>query len=108
MEEKMEEKFEQWAVVELFGHSRIAGKISEMTIGGCSFVRVDVPANDGRPAFSKIFGQGAIYSMLFVDEETAMGAVAMLPEQPVCAFSARSMIEGIEKSQMHTGGELPL
>jgi hypothetical protein len=35
---------EQWAIVEIFGHQRIAGRLTEQTIGGCSFVRVDVPA----------------------------------------------------------------
>ena len=32
-----------WAIVEIFGHQRIAGFLSEQTIGGQSFVRVDVP-----------------------------------------------------------------
>lgn len=37
-------KFESWCIVELFGHQRIAGLVTEQTIGGCNFVRVDVPA----------------------------------------------------------------
>jgi len=44
---------ELWAVVELFGHQRIAGKISEHNLGG-TFVRVDVPSVGGRPAFTKL------------------------------------------------------
>lgn len=43
----MSEKFEQFAVVELFGHQIIAGKVSEQVIGGQGFVRVDVPAIEG-------------------------------------------------------------
>jgi len=57
------EKFESWAIIEIFGHSQIAGKVSEASIGGCSFIRVDVPECDGKPAFTKFYGQGAIYSM---------------------------------------------
>lgn len=45
----MSEKFEQWAIVDLFGHTRIAGKVSEQVIGGCSFVRVDVPERGDGP-----------------------------------------------------------
>jgi hypothetical protein len=27
-------KFEEWAIIELFGHTRIAGKVTEATIAG--------------------------------------------------------------------------
>jgi hypothetical protein len=63
------EKFESWAVVELFGHQRIAGKVTEATIGGCSFLRVDVPKTEKRQAYTKYFGNGAIYAMTPCDEE---------------------------------------
>lgn len=36
-------KFDHWCIVESFGHERIAGRVTEQTIGGCSFIRVDVP-----------------------------------------------------------------
>ena len=45
-------KFEEWAVLELFGHQRLAGLVSEVQIGGASFVRVDVPHEDKRKAGS--------------------------------------------------------
>lgn len=64
------QKFEEWAVVELFGHQRIAGKVSEATIGGCAFVRVDVPQT-AKPAYTKYFGNGAIYAMTPCDEAVA-------------------------------------
>jgi len=63
------EKFESWAVVELFGHQRIAGKVTEATIGGCSFLRVDVPKTEKRQAYTKYYGNGAIYAMTPCDEE---------------------------------------
>jgi hypothetical protein len=44
--------FETFAIVELFGHSIISGKVSEQVIGGASFVRVDVPAVDGTEAYT--------------------------------------------------------
>lgn len=34
------EKFEEWAIIDLFGHQKIAGRISEQQIGGSSFVHV--------------------------------------------------------------------
>lgn len=35
--------FEGWAILELMGHRRLAGHISEAQIGGASFIRIDVP-----------------------------------------------------------------
>lgn len=78
----MEQKnFEEWAIVELFGHQKIAGRISEQAIGGCSFVRVDVPKTNTVPAFSRLFGNGAIYSITITDERSAtIAAQAFTPE----------------------------
>jgi hypothetical protein len=83
---------DQWALVELFGHSRIAGKISEHTLGGCSFVRVDVPENGTTPGFTKLYGQGAIYAISFVSEEIARGLVKRLEIAPVQSYELPMMI----------------
>lgn len=36
-------KYEGWVVLELMGHRRLGGYLSEETIAGASFVRIDVP-----------------------------------------------------------------
>lgn len=68
-------KFEQWAVVEIMGHRKFAGFVSEQSIGGSSFVRVDIPESETRgeklPAFTKLFGSGSIYCISPCTEETA-------------------------------------
>lgn len=43
-----------WAIVELFGHSKIAGEISEQTIAGGPFLRVDVPETERESAFTRL------------------------------------------------------
>jgi hypothetical protein len=40
------EKFNQWAILELLGHRRLAGCVSEETIAGVSMLRIDIPAGD--------------------------------------------------------------
>jgi hypothetical protein len=65
------QKFDCWAVLELFGHVRLAGRVTEASIGGCSFLRVDVPKEDGEIDFTRYFGNDAIYSMTPVTEEVA-------------------------------------
>ena len=89
----MTDRFEQWAIVELFGHTKIAGKVSEQVIGGCSFVRVDVPAVNAQQSYTKLYGQGAIYAMTFVDEETAAAAAKAMRQEPIDSWSARRMLE---------------
>jgi hypothetical protein len=79
----MAEKFEQFAVVELFGHQIIAGKVSEQVIGGQGFVRVDVPAVDGQEAFTKFYGAGAIYAITPCDENTVLASVMGLRTKPI-------------------------
>jgi len=64
-----QERTEMWAIIELFGHQRIAGFVTEAEIGGCSFIRVDVPGVDGSAPITKFYGNGAIYSMTPVSEE---------------------------------------
>ncbi|TAM15927.1 MAG: hypothetical protein EPN65_16570 [Pandoraea sp.] len=95
------EKFDQWAIVELFGHQRIAGRITEQTIGGCAFVRIDVPAceADGSipatQAFTKLFGNGAIYGVSFVDEQTARIAARQLRVQPINTYELRRALQDL-------------
>ena len=56
-------KFEEWALVELFGHQKIIGKVSESVLAGGAFLRVDVPESQAKPAYTRFFGPGAIYSI---------------------------------------------
>lgn len=84
MDKVMEpEKFESWAIVELYGRTRIgrtriAGKVSEQTIDGCSFVRVDVPECNGQKPYSKLFGLAAIYAMTPCSGEVARAALKQI------------------------------
>ena len=75
--------FEGYAVIELFGHNMIAGHVSEESIGGVSFVRVDVPPVDGHPGYTKFFGGTAIYAITPTSEETAQVAAEKLCIRPV-------------------------
>jgi hypothetical protein len=87
----MTTKFEQWAIVEVMGHARFAGWVTEQTIGGAALIRVDVPELDGRPAFCKMFGASAIYSITPVDEATARLAAGQFGEQPIPVYIPRAL-----------------
>ena len=85
------EKFDKWAIVELFGHQQIAGRVSEAQIGGCSFVRVDVPEVGEQKGFTKFYGNGAIYAITITDEETARAAATYYRQQPIEEWTLRDM-----------------
>jgi hypothetical protein len=62
-------KFDEWAIVEVMGRQTFAGRVTEQIFGGTSFVRVDVPAVNGTPAFTKLIGAGSIYAITPTTEE---------------------------------------
>ncbi len=83
----------QFCIIDLFGHTQIAGLVSEQEIAGQSFLRVDVPEVDGQKAFTRFYGQGAIYSILPVDKETGMVAVKALRVNPVNSWTVQDIIK---------------
>ena len=76
-----------WALVEIMGHKRFAGRITEQVVAGQGFIRVDVPEveADGEKveAFTKIVGPSSIYSITPVSETVARAMAAMMRERPV-------------------------
>ena len=83
------EAFRSWGMLDLFGHVRLAGELSEETIGGCHFIRVDVPEVGVIPAHTRFFTQGAIYSMTPMAEATARKLANYLQSTPVNAYELR-------------------
>jgi hypothetical protein len=91
--EPKEKAFNEWALVELFGHQKIVGKVSEATLAGGAFLRVDVPAFDGAAAFTRFYGPGAIYSINPVTEEIARGLLEHYRHEPVSRFELPQIAE---------------
>lgn len=88
-------------MVELFGHQRLAGRITEQTIGGQSFVRVDVPEvrierhGSGQliiAAHTKSFGAGAIYAISWCDERAARAAAQSIRHEPISVFALKDAL----------------
>lgn len=81
------EQFEAWGLVELFGRQQVAGRLTEQTVGGCHFLRVDIPDNSESGYFTRLFTQGAIYGVTLTDEATARRAAASWGGKPLVALS---------------------
>lgn len=67
----------EWAVVEIMGHRKHAGRTREVERFGAKFVRVDVP-NKGDPAehgwTTHFYGGAAIFSFTLAEEAACLRA----------------------------------
>ena len=86
------QKFQEWAIVEIMGHKRFAGLVTEQAIGGTSFVRIDVPQVElperMLPAFTKLFGAASIYCISPCTEETAKAFAAQIRSESFSLYEA--------------------
>jgi DNA polymerase III epsilon subunit-like protein len=80
-------------IVEIFGHAQIAGKVSEQTIAGQGFIRVDVPKTSKRDGFTRFYGPGAIYAMTPVDEKIAALMAEKLEIEPVSEWTLQRAMQ---------------
>lgn len=71
------------AIVELFGHRRIAGFVSETQIAGAAFLSVEVPSLDNKDGFSRYYSANAIYCINPVSEDVMNDAVRSFGLLPV-------------------------
>ncbi len=90
-------KFEIFAIVELFGHNKIAGKVTETTIGGGNFIRIDVPEIPEVPAWTRFLNPSAIYAINPVTEEVAKGYAARLVSKPIESWDAREVLKRMDE-----------
>lgn len=89
----MENKFELFAIVELFGHQKLAGKVAEQSIGAATFIRIDVPETKTQPAYTRLVNPSAIYAINPTTEEVANMKAQQLESKPIEAWDIREMQE---------------
>lgn len=91
----MNEKLELFAVVELFGHQKIAGKVTEQSIGPATFVRVDVPESEKQPGFTRLLNPSAIYAINPVTEEVMKYMAGRFEAKPIESWDIQKMYEKV-------------
>lgn len=100
-----QEKFDLWCVVELFGHSRIAGRCTEQNVAGTNMLRVDVPETSNQPGFTRFLSSGAIYAINPVSEGVARQIAENLQIQPVNIWDVSHLVD--QKLKSLQDGESP-
>lgn len=103
-----------WAIVELMGHSKIAGAVTQDHACGLALIRVDVPEvvkieqvwRNGAyvperrviPSHSRSLGVQAIYSINWCDEAAARVAAHAIQHVPLRSFSLRSVLASLPEA----------
>jgi len=77
------EHFDMWAVVEIMGRKVFAGRVTECVIAGAGFLRVDVPAVEALPAFTRYVEPHSVYGITPVNEAAARLCAERLRLRPV-------------------------
>jgi hypothetical protein len=78
--------FSEWCIIDLFGHQRIAGRVSEATIAGGAFLRVEVPKDNGETDYTRFYSPSAVYSMSPVARQIAIAFVLAHKPEPVTPY----------------------
>jgi hypothetical protein len=99
-----QEKFDLWCVVELFGHSKIAGKCTEQNISGTNMLRVDVPTTKNQAGFTRFLSAGAIYAINPVSEEVAKQIAENLEIRPVTVWEVSGLVDAKLKALQGADG----
>lgn len=86
-------KFEHWALVELMGHQSVAGRVSEESVAGQSFLRVDIPHASGETACTRFYSPSAVYCISPVDRQIAIGLAAKHKVRPVTIYDLQRLIQ---------------
>lgn len=100
------ERFEAWALVEIMGHQRVAGRVTEEVIAGANLLRVDIPqAIPGEAEFrTEYLGPSSIYRMSITTEAAARQLAGAGEKLPAYAFGLRAQAPALPSSVPATGG----
>lgn len=65
--------FEGWAIVEIMGHRRLAGHVTEESIAGAPMLRIDIPGplGPGDVKATQYYGGASLFSLTPTTEEHA-------------------------------------
>ena len=94
----METKFDEWAILELMGHRRLAGKVSDAVIGGGAFLRIDIPGEDGKQT-TQFYSPGSVYCITPTTEEVARQVAKQSQPTPVYQWEFPQFHQGMEDKE---------
>lgn len=62
---------DEWGIVEVFGHIRLAGRMTEVERWGTTMMQLDIPGDDADFRATQFLGGGSLFRVTPTDEATA-------------------------------------
>lgn len=82
-ETKTEGLFEGWVIIELMGHRKLGGYLTEQVIAGRAFVRIDVVNTEGVAIATQFYSPDAVYCITPTTQDVATAYGANHKPEPV-------------------------
>lgn len=74
--------FDEWCIVELLGHRRLAGRVREVQLAGAGFLRLDIPATATHGEQTQFVSPGSVYALHPTTEAIATAVAARCRNEP--------------------------
>jgi hypothetical protein len=88
------EQFNQWCILELMGHRRLAGKVTETTLCGGGFLRIDIPMKNGTNS-TEYYAPAAVYCITPTTEEIARKLALQYQPEPISPWEFHQLFPAL-------------
>lgn len=75
------QQLQAFALIEIMGHSKVVGMVTESDISAKNLLRVDVIQPDGAVNRTEYIGTGSIYRMTIITREAALALASNMQSQ---------------------------
>jgi hypothetical protein len=85
----------EWAIIEIKGYRKVAGKITSETLAGFEFLRVDIYSSPEKIELTEYYNPSSIHSIIPVSVETAILFAKNTTHKPIANWELQNnpMIE---------------
>ena len=83
-------QFDEWCIVELFGHQKMAGHVTQSPLG--DMLRVDVHTDEDTILYTRFINPKAIYAINPVSQEVALLVGRQFAQPPVSHWELQDML----------------
>ena len=82
--------FDEWCIVELMGHRKVAARVREVTIAGQGFLRLDEPATPRSDARTQLVNPASVYALHPTTEDVVRTMAIQWASQPVSRWEYKA------------------